>query len=559
MNEDLKSLYAAIILSALVVVGVNYFFPKPAVPTAPDKEVVVTATDNPEAIAAQDAVAEPEEAQFLSAEEAIDQDARLALKNDVLSGSIRLKGARFDNLTLLKYKETLEDNSPNVSLLLPAKTESSFFADYGWLSTDAEVRVPNAESVWTVVGNTELTPDTPVTLEWNNGQGLKFINQISVDDHYLFSVTQKIENNSGKTVTLLPYGLFSKRIDESTKTRSVVHEGFVGVLNDKLKEIRYGNIKDEPQEFETTGGWVSFSDKYWFGSFIFNDSATAKINLRKVKDGLYQLDYKGQPLQIASGASAEVKTQLYAGAKEIKLLDKYADNIKKFDLNIDFGWYYFLTKPFFYVLDFLYGLIGNMGWAILLFAAILRLSMFPLAHKSYDNMSKMKKIQPKMMALQAMYKDDKMALQRATMELYKKEKVNPAAGCLPMFIQIPIFFSLFKVLNIAIEIRHAPFIGWVKDLSAPDPLTISTWAHIYVPSAIDIGVWPLIYGLTMFIQNQLNPKPTNKDQARMFALMPILFTIMFAHFAVGLVIYWILNNILSLIQQKIIMYKNGVK
>jgi YidC/Oxa1 family membrane protein insertase len=228
-------------------------------------------------------------------------------------------------------------------------------------------------------------------------------------------------------------------------------------------------------------------------------------------------------------------------------------------LNIDFGWYYFLTKPFFYVLDFLYGLIGNMGWAILLFAAILRLSMFPLAHKSYDNMSKMKKIQPKMMALQAMYKDDKMALQRATMELYKKEKVNPAAGCLPMFIQIPIFFSLFKVLNIAIEIRHAPFIGWVKDLSAPDPLTISAWSHIYIPSVIDIGVWPLIYGLTMFIQNKLNPKPANKDQARMFALMPILFTIMFAHFAVGLVIYWTLNNILSIIQQKIIMHKNGVK
>ena len=207
----------------------------------------------------------------------------------------------------------------------------------------------------------------------------------------------------------------------------------------------------------------------------------------------------------------------------------------------------------------LYGLIGNMGWAILLFAAILRLSMFPLAHKSYDNMSKMKKIQPKIMALQAIYKDDKVALQRATMELYKKEKVNPASGCLPMFIQIPIFFSLFKVLNIAIEIRHAPFIGWVKDLSAPDPLTISTWAHIYVPSVIDIGVWPLIYGLTMLLQNQLNPKPANKDQARMFMLMPILFTIMFAHFAVGLVIYWILNNILSLIQQKIIMYKNGVK
>ncbi len=555
MNEDLKGLYIAIILSAVVVLGVNYFMPKQVVPQPAAEEAVVITPETTEEAATEEVA----ETQLLSTEEAVAQDARLNLKNEVLEGSIRLKGARFDNLKLLKYKETIEDNSPNVSLLMPAKTAESYFADYGWLTTDAGVKVPNAESVWRVVGNTELTPETPIILEWDNGQGLKFINQISLDEHYLFSLTQKIENHSGKTVTLLPYGLFSKRIDENSQTRGVVHEGFVGVMNDKLKEIRYGNIKEQPQEFETTGGWVSFSDKYWFSSFIFNDSATNKINLRKVKDGQYQLDYKGEPLQIASGASAEVSTQLYAGAKEIKLLDKYADDIKKFDLNIDFGWYYFLTKPFFYVLDFLYGLIGNMGWAILLFAAILRLSMFPLANKSYDNMSKMKKIQPKLMALQAMYKDDKMALQRATMELYKKEKVNPAAGCLPMFIQIPIFFSLFKVLNIAIEIRHAPFIGWVKDLSAPDPLTISVWSHIYIPSAIDIGVWPLIYGLTMFIQNKLNPKPANKDQARMFALMPVLFTIMFAHFAVGLVIYWTLNNILSIIQQKIIMNKNGVK
>ena len=554
MNDDYKGLYAAIILSALVVLGVNYFFPKPSAPAPQAAEEVVVAPTSESAENAAETEQKP-----LTTAEALTQDARLPIKNDVLEGSIRLKGARFDNLALLKYKETLEENSSNVTLLAPAKTEAAYFADYGWLSADTGIKLPNAETVWTIVGNAELTPSTPVTLEWNNGQGIKFINQISLDEHYLFSINQKIENNSGKSVTLLPYGLFSKHIDENAQTRSVVHEGFVGVMNDKLKEIRYGNIKAEPQEFETAGGWISFSDKYWFGSFIFNDSASAKINLRKVKDGLYQVDYKGEPLQIASGASAEVTTKLYAGAKEIKLLDKYSDNIKKFDLNIDFGWYYFLTKPFFYVLDFLYGLIGNMGWAILLFAAILRLSMFPLASKSYDNMSKMKKIQPKILALQAMYKDDKVALQRATMELYKKEKVNPAAGCLPMFIQIPIFFSLFKVLNIAIEIRHAPFIGWVKDLSAPDPLTISTWAHIYVPSVIDIGVWPLIYGLTMFIQNKLNPKPANKDQARMFALMPVLFTIMFAHFAVGLVIYWTLNNVLSLIQQKIIMNKNGVK
>ena len=557
MNEDYRGLYAAIFLSAFVVLGVNYFFPKPVNQTPVAEEVVITS----ETAATEENKSESaaEEAKPVDVATVVAQDARLPIKNDVLKGSIRLKGARFDNLSLSKYKETLDADSPDVSLLTPAKTESAFFAEYGWLSADKSLILPNSETVWQVEGNAELTPSTPVTLTWNNGQGIKFINQVSVDENYLFTLEQTVENNSGKAITLLPYGRFYKDLGSSDKSRSVVHEGFTGVMNDKLKEVRYGSIKDKPQEFETTGGWISLNDKYWFGSFVFSDNAQAKINLRKVKDNVYQLDYKGQPMQVLSGVKSSVSTKLYAGAKEIKLLDKYADSIKKFDLNIDFGWYYFLTKPFFYILDFLYGLIGNMGWAILLFAAILRLSMFPLAHKSYDNMSKMKKIQPKIMALQAMYKDDKMALQRATMDLYRREKVNPAAGCLPMFLQIPIFFSLFKVLNIAIEIRHAPFIGWVKDLSAPDPLTISTWAHIYVPSVIDIGVWPLIYGLTMFIQNRLNPQPANKDQARMFMLMPIIFTIMFAHFAVGLVIYWILNNILSLIQQKIIMHKNGVK
>ena len=557
MKDDLRGLYAAIVLSALVVLGVNYFFPKPTLQKAEtDTTTIVKATEENKSA---NTLAEESEVVFEKSETVLAEDTRLPIKNEVLNGSIRLKGARFDNLTLTKYKETIDDNSPDVSLLLPAKTENAYFADYGWLSATPNIIVPDASTVWSVVGNSELTPNTPVTLEWDNGQGIKFVNQISLDEHYLFSLKQSVENHSGQAITLLPYGLLSKRIDENAATRSVVHEGFVGVINGKLKEIRYAKTKEDVQEFETSGGWVSFSDKYWFGSFIFNDETNAKINLRKVKDGLYQLDYKGAPLQIQNNQNAEINTGFYAGAKEIKLLDKYAESIKKFDLNIDFGWYYFLTKPFFYILDFFYGLIGNMGWAILLFAAILRLSMFPLAHKSYDNMSKMKKIQPKIMALQQIYKDDKVAMQRATMELYKKEKVNPASGCLPMFIQIPIFFSLFKVLNIAIEIRHAPFIGWVKDLSAPDPLTISTWAHIYVPSVIDIGVWPLIYGLTMLLQNQLNPKPANKDQARMFMLMPILFTVMFAHFAVGLVIYWILNNILSLIQQKIIMYKNGVK
>ena len=265
-------------------------------------------------------------------------------------------------------------------------------------------------------------------------------------------------------------------------------------------------------------------------------------------------------MHLAPYSSKENVVRFFAGAKEIKLLDKYTkEGIKKFDLAVDFGWYYFLTKPFFYILDFLYKLIGNMGWAILLFAALLRVLMFPIANKSFESMSKMKKIQPKIIGLQNTYKNDKLLLQQKTMELYKKEKINPASGCLPMFIQIPIFFSLYKVLNIAIEIRHAPFIGWIKDLSAPDPLTISVWSHIPLPSILDIGVWPILMGLTMWLQQKLNPAPTNKDQAKMFAMLPFIFTLMLGHFASGLVIYWTLSNILSLIQQKTIMYKNGVK
>lgn len=555
-NDDFKSFITAVFLSALVVLGVNYFFPQQ---TAENKTVVEeTQTPVAEELPTENNV---DTTDYAPIEDILKQDERLKISNGTIHGSIRLKGARFDEILLGKYKLTLDADSPDVELFSPAKTANPYYADYGWLSTDKSLALPNKDTLWTVEGNQELNQNTPITLTWNNGQGVKFSYVIRLDDNYLFDIKQTIENNSGHEITVYPYGLFSKSILNEQNSRSVVHEGFTGIIDGDLKEIRYNELdaEKEPETFETTGGWISLTDRYWFSAFIFNDTYKAKVTLRKTNDNTFQLDFKGLPMQIQSGSSASFSSQMYAGAKEIKLLDKYSENIKKFDLNVDFGWYYFLTKPFFYILDYLYNLIGNMGWAILLFAALLRLLMFPIANKSYESMSKMKKLQPKMRELQETYKDDKMALQRATMELYSREKVNPASGCLPLFIQIPIFFSLYKVLNIAIEIRHAPFIGWIKDLSAPDPLTISTWAHIYVPSLLDIGVWPLIYGVTMFIQQKLNPAPANKDQARMMAMMPLIFMIMFAHFAVGLVIYWTLSNILSVIQQKYIMHKNGVK
>jgi len=561
MNDDLKSFLTAIFLSAVVVLGFSYFFPQKKISAIEENTSLEQEIPTAETETGLDSNNEKQEVVYLPLETALQQDTRIKINNGIISGSIRLKGARFDEIILNKYRQTIEKDSPNVELFAPAKTPDAYYAEYGWLSADNDLILPNKDTLWTVTGNQELSANAPVTLVWDNGQGIKFTYNISLDDNYLFDISQTVENNSGHEITLIPYGLFSKSYTESANRSSVVHEGFTGILNNDLKEIPYSklNKEKEPLTFETTGGWISLSDKYWFSAFIFNDDYTAKTTLRRIGENAYQLDFKGLPMTIRSGGTSVFSSKMFAGAKEIKLLDKYSKNIGKFDLAVDFGWYYFLTKPFFYILDFLYHFLGNMGWSILLFAALLRLLLFPIANKSYESMSKMKKIQPKLMALQELYKDDKMTLQKATMDLYKREKVNPASGCLPLFIQIPIFFSLYKVLNIAIEIRHAPFIGWIKDLSAPDPLTISVWSHIYIPSLLDIGVWPLIYGLTMFIQQKLNPAPANKDQARMFALMPFIFMIMFAHFASGLVIYWTLSNILSVIQQKAIMYKNGVK
>ena len=334
-----------------------------------------------------------------------------------------------------------------------------------------------------------------------------------------------------------------------------------GVINNTLQEFKYAELDaNDSEKFDTKGGWIGFSDRYWFSALILDNQDNVSVTFKNNGDYNYQIDYLGTRLIVPSHKSISYSYRFFSGAKEVKLLDAYTkdNNIPKFDLAVDFGWYYFLTKPFFYILDFLYGFLGNMGWAILLFAALLRLCMFPIANKSYTSMAKMKALQPKINDIREKYGDNQMLIQQATMELYKREKINPAAGCLPLFIQIPVFFSLYKVLNISIEIRHAPFIGWIKDLSAPDPLTLSQILHIYVPGFVDIGLWPIFMGFTMWMQQKLNPIPVNKDQARMFALMPIFFTFMLGHFASGLIIYWTLSNILSIIQQKVIMHKNGV-
>ena len=558
MKEEPKGLFFAIILSMAAIFITNWLFPTTVEDTTPELSVEATP-------AIQEAVADTtktEEKITLSTAEAIAQDKRISISNTDINGSIRLKGARFDDIKLRKYHMDMSENSPEVELLTPSQSSNPYYAEFGWLSSDSSLKLPDNNTVWKTQ-NTTLTPQTPLVLEWNNGQGLRFIRKISIDNNYMFTIEQNIENNTGKNITLYPYGLINRNIANLESSASVVHEGIIGYIDSSLEEIKYSKLEDigDKKSYNSNGGWVGFGDRYWFSALILAENTNNKIKLSHTAENDYQVDYVGEPLNIAANSIGSNNIRFYTGAKEIKLLDTYTDklHISKLDLAVDFGWYYFLTKPFFYILDFLYHLIGNMGWAILLFAALLRLAMFPIANKSFESMSKMKKVQPKLKELQEKYKDDKVKLQKEVMETYRKEKINPAAGCLPVLIQIPIFFSLYKVLNIAIEIRHAPFIGWIKDLSAPDPLTISVISGMPIPSLLDIGIWPIFMGLSMYIQQKLNPAPTNPDQARVMALLPLIFTFMLGHFASGLVIYWTLSNLLSIIQQKAIMHKLGVK
>ena len=559
MNNESKSLALAILLSFIAIYAVNQFFGlnQPRISTKKIEQFAQSEANSKSGVVAPTAPVDV----FKDIETVLAEDARLPLKNDVISGSIRLKGARFDNLYLQKYNVELNNPSTKVELLKPMQTINHYFADLGWLSLEKNIKLPTANSLWQT-DNKELTSENPAVLTWRNNSGLSIARKISLDKNYMFTVEDTIYNETEQDIDIFPYALISRNLKDYVAPRTVVHEGMSSVVDNTLKEFKYADFKkDKNKTAETKGGWIGFSDRYWFASLILNNKDKAQFEYKNNDNDNFQVDYLGERIIIPAGKTEHYTYRFFAGAKEIKLLDSYTKkhNIPKFDLAVDFGWYYFLTKPFFYILDFLYSFLGNMGWAILLFAAILRLCMFPIANKSFTSMAKMKALQPKISEIREKYGNNQMLIQQATMELYKKEKINPAAGCLPMFIQIPVFFSLYKVLNISIEIRHVPFIGWIQDLSAPDPLTISQLLHVYVPGILDIGLWPIFMGLTMWMQQKLNPAPANKDQAKMFALMPVFFTFMLGHFASGLIIYWTLSNIRSIIQQKAIMHKNGVK
>jgi YidC/Oxa1 family membrane protein insertase len=496
----------------------------------------------------------------------LEQQPRVATDNGRVHGSIVLQGGRIDDITLADYRQTIAPDSPEVELLNPAGTRAPYFAEFGWVSTDG-VAVPNAETVWQTQGD-RLTADQSVEFTWDNGEGLIFRKRVSLDPDFMFQIERSVENTTGEPVTLYPYALLTRWPTPETMGFFILHEGPIGVLGGTLKEIDYSDLVGaEPQQFESVGGWVGFTDKYWLATVIPDQAETVEATFRHtLRNGedRYQIDYLGQGRVIPAGGTADVTDRLFAGAKEVRLLDLYSERygIPLFDRAVDFGWFYFLTKPIFHVLTWLYALLGNYGLAILALTLIVKLLFFPLANKSYRSMSQMKKLQPEMVKLRERYENDKQKMQQELMALYKREKVNPMAGCLPILVQIPVFFALYKVLFVSIEMRHAPFFGWIKDLSAPDPTSLFNLFGLLPfdpPAFLMIGVWPLIMGVTMWLQFKLNPQPADPIQAKVMSFLPLIFVFLFATFPAGLVIYWTWNNILSIAQQWVIMKRMGVK
>ncbi|TVR98371.1 MAG: membrane protein insertase YidC [Rhodospirillales bacterium] len=575
---DHKNLIIAIVLSIVILLGFDYvynlLYPPPEVPPEdPSRPMVEDTIPAPRAPATPGVAPTPPGVErpamappgVETRERVLAQVPRIPIRTPSLEGSISLVGARLDDLRLLHYRVTIAPDSPNITLLSPQGTADAYFAELGWDAGGQPITLPGPDAVWQADRDT-LTPEAPVVLTWTNDEGLTFRRTIAVDEHYMFRVTQTVENATGEAVTLFPYSLVSRHGTPPTSGFFILHEGPLGVLNGTLREFSYSDLRDRGVISDTTtGGWLGITDKYWLAALI--PIQTQTVNTRFVHHlagatDVYQVDFIGQGIVIAPGASGSWESMVFAGAKVARLLDAYAEryDIVRFDRAIDFGWFYFLTKPLFYVLVWINDYVGNFGVAILILTVLIKLVFFPLANKSYRAMSQMRKLTPEMMKLRERFADDKQRLNQEMMALYKREKVNPASGCLPILVQIPVFFALYKVLFVTIEMRHAPFFGWINDLSVPDPTSIFNlfglipWSP---PTFLMIGAWPLIMGLTMWLQMKLNPQPPDPLQAKIFMALPVVFTFMLAHFPAGLVIYWTWNNILSILQQWVIMRRMG--
>ena len=596
--NDQKNMLLAIVLSAIVLIGWQIFFglpsmqqqqkqqqqqtqpqpttsvPQPGAP-APTGQPAPTAQPTPGQVTPTPAVVP---GQTMTREAALKASPRLGIETPRVAGSINLKGGRIDDLSLTLYRETVDPKSPPVVLLAPSGAPLPFYAEFGWVAAAGNTMpLPNSDTVWKQQGKGTLGVERPVTLVHDNGQGLEFRRTISVDDKYMFTIRDEVVNKGAEPATLYPYALISRHGHPKLEGFYILHEGLIGVFGEQgLKEVGYADIEKQKQiQFKATNAWLGITDKYWAATLVPDTSAAIQAVFSSGLAGTtktYQTHYLLDSVTIEPGATGSANARLFAGAKEVETVDGYERQYKlnRFELLIDWGYFHFITKPLFLAMDWIYRYFGNFGIAILLITVIIKIFFFPLANKSYASMAKMKAVQPEMLAIRDRYGDDKVKQQQAMMELYKKEKINPIAGCLPILIQIPVFFALYKVLFITIEMRHAPFFGWIKDLSAPDPTTIFNlfglipWDPLAtlgpnIGPFLMIGVWPIIMGITMWFQMKLNPAPPDPTQKMIFDWMPLIFTFMLASFSAGLVIYWAWNNLLSVTQQSYIMHKHGAK
>ena len=499
----------------------------------------------------------------VSRDESINNSDRIRIENENIIGSISLEGGLIDDISFKNHKQKVE-GSKNIEFLNPAQTENGFYAESGWASIGNKIKVPTKNSKWKVEGNKVLTDKSPVILKWDNNEGVIFKKKIELDEKYLFKISQEIQNNSSQSVELYPYAQITRnKVPDDIQNFYISHEGFIGVFDDELKEDDYDDIEDNKIVRETNEGWLGITDKYWMTVLVPEAGKNFKSTYQ-YNDSFKANYIINEPVKINANSSGVNSLRLFVAAKEVETIDAYAENqnIKKLDLVIDWGWFYFFTKPLFFVIDYLFKFSGNFGFAIVLITLAIRALFFPLANFSFRSMAKMKAVTPEMQRLKELHKDDKVKLQQEMMALYRKEKINPASGCLPVLIQIPFFFAIYKMLFISLEMRHQPFFGWIKDLSAADPTSIFNLFGLIPwdpPSFMIIGIWPILMGASMWVQQKLNPAPADPIQAKIFAFFPLFLTIILASFPSGLVVYWTVNNILTIAQQWVINKNTKVK
>ncbi|MDC3163812.1 membrane protein insertase YidC [Candidatus Pelagibacter sp.] len=557
---DTKNVIAAIALSAAVIILYGLFFAPPVT----NQNQIKDSDQNKQNLQVSEApkIEQNIENNKISRNEAINKVERITFENENIKGSISLEGSLIDDLIFKKYTETL-DTEDKVVLLNPKESENGYYIETGWAINNKDIDVPNSKTKWEVIGNKLLSPNNPVKLIWNNKQNITFEKEISIDDKFLFTVNQKITNNTQSTYNFYPYGQIIRNLAPDVTDFYILHEGLLGVFDDNLVEEDYDDIIDKKYSVNATKGWLGITDKYWITSLIPESNKNFRSDFdykNKFKANFIETD----ATEVRANESKTNQVKVIVAAKEVDVVDGYAEklNINKFDLAIDWGFLYFLTKPIFLISDYFFKLTGNYGIAIILITACIRILFFPLANYSFRSMAKMKVLQPEMVRLKELHKEDKMKLQQEMMALYKREKVNPVSGCLPILIQIPFFFAIYKMLFVTIEMRHQPFFGWINDLSERDPTSLFNLFGLLpydVPSFLIIGAWPVAMGVTMWMQQKLNPTPPDPIQQKIFMFFPVFLTVILAPFPSGLVIYWTINNVLTMAQQYVIMKRTSVK